>query len=271
MSVPTGITASTPFSYDGDGIAYSGNDVRAFVLPTYDMPGIFQSPSNIDLSNAQSCSWGDKTAIDSYLNQGYITNIVGISVSTHRDKFPVVSLGRMDPSGFVGSRRTVAGTLVFYLLNVNPISQLLTPNYQKELPHADELPPFDLYLTFMTAEGMWSACVIYGITILDEGMVIENSNADGITITYSYMALDCTPVTPGYFVLPKSNNQNSAQDNVTIATGTITNTGNATQSVTGMTVSTPQPVEQLRVPIFNNGTLSWKPVYFGGTPPGVPK
>jgi hypothetical protein len=41
------------------------------------------------------------------------------------------------------------------------------------------------------------------MTILDEGYVIE-STAPTVTIQYSYKALDCAPVMPGYFSIMPS-------------------------------------------------------------------
>lgn len=184
------------------GSAYTGSDVRAFVLPTFKahgpngtFAGVFQAPaieSLVDVGN-------DINLLDAYLNQSYISNLAGVSLSTHRDKYPVQTLGRLDPCAFVGSRRTVAGSLIFWMTDASPISQLLSAQYRYELLHADELPPFDLYLTFQTEDNTWSSAVIYGISILDEGVVIENGNNEGIAVNYSYMALDATPVTPGFF------------------------------------------------------------------------
>lgn len=180
--------------------AFSGSDVRAFIMPTFTNHNrqgrpIFNTPDNKSLSEAIEKNQN----LDVFLNQSYITNLSGVSLSTHRDKTPITSLGRIDPLGFVASRRTVAGSMVFWMSDASPLSQLLSAEYRSELLHADELPPFDLYLTFLTENDMWSSTIIYGITILDEGMVIENANGEPIAVTYSYMAMDSTPVVPGFF------------------------------------------------------------------------
>ena len=217
------------------GPAYTGADVRAFILPTYSahysvfnldgvsavskfyeeeggtLQSLLQSESatkkyymlrglNPPFSAAAKLFGDHMTQIlGNSIQRSMIPNIAGVSLSTHRDKVPVYSLGSMGPRGFVGSRRTTAGTLVFWMGDTSPISELLSPMFKSKLLHADEIPPFDLYLTFMNDQGAWSSCVVQGITVLDEGTVIEMSNPDGIVVTYSYMAMSSTPVMPGYF------------------------------------------------------------------------
>jgi hypothetical protein len=183
------------------GRAFCGNDLRSFILPSYMVSTdhqVFNTPSFLYDKNF-SYSKLTMGQLDMYLNQSYISNLAAISVSTHRDKFPVRVLGRMDPVGFGGSQRTVAGSLVFYMTDASPISQLQSAQYRMELLRADELPLFDLYVTFMDDDGNWSSTVIRGMTILDEGAVIENSSQEGVTVTYSYMATSCEPITPGFF------------------------------------------------------------------------
>jgi len=184
------------------GTAYSGTDVRAFILPTFQPEDpahpVFNVPPIVkDVTSNQYTSQDVQRA----LNRNYIPNLAGVSLSTHRDKQPLFNLGRMNPEAFVGSRRTTAGTMVFFLTDTSPITLLLSPESRMYLYHADELPPFDLYLTFMNEAGSWSSCVVQGITILDEGTVIEQSGSEGIVVTYSYMAMSSTPITPGYFSL----------------------------------------------------------------------
>lgn len=245
------------------GSAFSGSDVRAFIMPTFSNHAkIFNSPNNIELSKAIDAG----KDLDVYLNQSYITNLSGVSISTHRDKTPITSLGRIDPHGFVASRRTVAGSMVFWMSDTSPLSQLLSANYRNELLHADELPPFDLYLTFLTENDMWSSTIIYGITILDEGMVIENANGEPIAVTYSYMAMDSTPVSPGQIsMLIQSNkskcksvlkmksagkiSRNSANKLVSSAKKTTVNTGFAS--------SKPGEPTETSYGLIGRGHASW--------------
>ena len=205
------------------GPAFTGADVRAFVLPTYSEHwDVFNTASLPNISDQLQLarSWEGDTAFpmaganasvlqqvyDECLQSAFIENLVGISLSTHRDKIPVYNLGRMNPKAFVGSRRTTAGTMVFWLRNESPISSLLSVQYQNEMLRPDELPPFDLFLTFINDQGSWASCIIQGITILDEGTTIEMMNPEGIPVTYSFMALSATPIREGYgaFTAPQN-------------------------------------------------------------------
>lgn len=197
------LTGWSDIDTQGVGPVFTGCDVHAFVLPTYKQhKGVYATPHILE------ADWSGELSVqqrEQLLGSETISNLVGVSYSTHRDKAPILSLGRINPSGFVGSHRTIAGSLVFYMEDASPISKLLTPRAQAELFYADELPPFDLYMTFVNDEGAWASGVIQGITLLDEGTVIEvDSPSGGIVSSYSYMALGMIPVQPGYFsLLPK--------------------------------------------------------------------
>lgn len=209
------------------GPAYTGVDVRAFVLPTYkknesafynteEILSIVTASSEIHKANSVSKKAKYADTLRSYVEQREeiigrnlakvtIPNLAGISISRHRDKAPVHCLGFLGPRGFIGSRRTTAGTLIFWLGDMTPISALLSPTFQNKLLLPDEIPLFDLYITFINDQGAWSSCMVQGMTILDEGTVIEPSSPEGIVVTYSYMAMSSTPIMPGYFsVLPVS-------------------------------------------------------------------
>lgn len=223
-----------PFGLTVQNTSFSAIDVRAFILPTLkahgprpgNPAGVFNAPG-AGLPTMVQLQQQGNSHLNAYLQQSYITNLASISLSSHRDKFPVLTLGNMDPLAFVGSRRTVAGTMIFYMTDTSPLSQLLSPGYRYELLHADELPPFDLYLTFQTENAMWSSATITGITLLDEGMVLESANGEGIAVNYSFMALDCTPVTPGFFSLlvplPFTRRQKAVVPRVTVETGSVRN------------------------------------------------
>lgn len=197
-TAPSGTQTGNPFdTFYTVGPAFCGLDARAFIMPTFRQHKGVYSESSLELLRQKGPLNFEQ--IEQAIGRGVISNLAGVSISTHRDKFPVQTLGRMNPAGFVGSRRTVAGSLLFWLGDISPLTGLLAPAYQNKLYFADELPPFDLYLTFMNDQGHWASCVVQGITILDEGTVIEQAMAEGIVITYSYMAMSSTPITPGYF------------------------------------------------------------------------
>jgi len=74
----------------------------------------------------------------------------------------------------------------------------------------------------MNDAGAWSSTAIYGITILDEGTVIENGSAEGIVVTYSYMALRCLPISPGFFsVITNGIGSSASYDNNRVEYGKV--------------------------------------------------
>lgn len=204
----------------GVGPVFTGLDVRCFVLPTYYQHSeVFATTplqefvrnnwrglsKTFDLTGRTtyhgmqaSLSNSDKMAL---IENGTLGNMLGVSLSTHRDFFAVRTLGRINPKDFVGTTRTTAGTIIMELGDASPISNLLSPKYKSKLLHADELPPFNLYMTFMNDQGAWASCVIQGMRILDEGLVLEQSNSEAAAVSYAYLAMSSTPIAPGYFSL----------------------------------------------------------------------
>jgi hypothetical protein len=142
-----------------------------------------------------------------------------ISYSIHRDKFPARTLGRINPKGFSYGGRTIAGSLIFTVFDKNVLKSVIEQAYhsqalgQMDLGSftsaeqayqinemyyrmlADEMPPFDVTITFANEYGQMSSLAITGITIVDEGQVmsIEDMMTEN---TMAYQALDITPMLP---------------------------------------------------------------------------
>jgi hypothetical protein len=130
-----------------------------------------------------------------------------ISYSIHREKFPVRTLGSINPVGFTYGGRTIAGSLIFTVFDRHiikqAVSQMFIPgsdsdpygvstlDYEDMLQRmvTDEMPPFDVTITFQNEYGQSSTMSILGVTIVDEGQVM--SIEDMLTEnTMSYMAMD---------------------------------------------------------------------------------
>ena len=116
-----------------------------------------------------------------------------ISYSIHRPKVPVRALGRINPKGFVRCGRTIAGSLVFTVFNRHLVHQALDAIYGKNhTVLTDEMPPFEITITFANESGQVSSLSLYGIQIVNEGqtmsvddMITENVMnyiATGITL-----------------------------------------------------------------------------------------
>lgn len=121
-----------------------------------------------------------------------------LSLSVHRDKFPVVSMGRRGVRGFTRGHRTVAGSMVFHFMDEDALTRIadeLASAYPKAHSKrrvlSDELPPFDVFLSFVNENGFSTEFQIMGIEILDSGITVGMDDPN-ISETLSYAAVDVT-------------------------------------------------------------------------------
>jgi hypothetical protein len=126
-------------------------------------------------------------------------DIQTLSISTHSENFPARILGRRNPLGFSRGPRTIAGSIIFSMLDMYPWYKMIEA--QKPLwkrgstfPLADALPPFDITITMSNEyEVMGAKLIIFGIVIVDDGVVL--SIDDLVTEnTYSFMAAGIAPI-----------------------------------------------------------------------------
>lgn len=131
--------------------------------------------------------------------------LAALSISTHRDTFPVTAMGTVSARGFTQGHRTVAGTLIFHTIDVAAFA--FRGNSWRSRPDAgqggaewgasaaDELPLFDVHLTYVNDVGMVSYESLYGVRLLDFGKTVSLENLHPVE-SYSYMALDYVPLRP---------------------------------------------------------------------------
>lgn len=118
-----------------------------------------------------------------------------ISYSIHRPKVQVRTLGRVNPSGIAKGTRTIAGSLIFTVFDRNIVKNILsnaTKNQKKAMECIsmfDEMPPFDITITFSNETGIKSKLIIKGVEIVNEGqtMSVEDIITENI---YNYVAQD---------------------------------------------------------------------------------
>ena len=124
-------------------------------------------------------------------------DVVALTISTHRDKFPIARLGEVNPIGFLAGHRAIAGSLVILMTDKSSLSQMLpilgkatSDRFSQEItPRPDELHPFDLLFIFLTEGGSYSAAVLRGVTVLDEGWNM-NTNMPEPMVSFSWLATD---------------------------------------------------------------------------------
>ncbi len=137
--------------------------------------------------------------------------LIAVSLSTHRDTFPVTALSFVNARGFTQGHRTIAGTLIFHTIDR---SALALPGYSSH-PHqglngprsrgialADELPLFDIHLNYVNEIGMASFEALYGVRLIDFGKTVSLENLQPVE-SYSYMAQDYQPMQPVLSVRPE--------------------------------------------------------------------
>jgi len=123
-----------------------------------------------------------------------------ISYSIHREKSAVMLLGRIDPPCFTRGPRTIAGSLIFTVFEREVLEELINTYPDDTVDNdfstilLDQIPPFDVTISFMNEDGYLSSMVIYGLEIVDDGqvmsindMIIENVKsykARGIDLMY---------------------------------------------------------------------------------------
>lgn len=116
-----------------------------------------------------------------------------ISYSIHQDRYPVRSIGNINAKDYVMGPRTIAGSLVFAVFNkhfankiMKDLSSAVDPGYSFLM---DELPPFDIVLTFANEYGLRSKQTIYGVRLINEGQVMSINDVYTEN-TYQFVATD---------------------------------------------------------------------------------
>jgi len=148
-----------------------------------------------------------------------IGNLSVVSISTHRDKFPVTALGNVGVRGFTRGHRIIGGTLVFQTFDRHAFYDFFidlevtrTGASREDLTSAistilaDEMPPFDIIISMVNEDGAVAFTSILGVVIQDEGKAMSVDNIS-ISETYSYMAAAYLPMQP---TLPKPHKPTSS-------------------------------------------------------------
>jgi len=131
---------------------------------------------------------------------GVLGNIQTISYSTFREVNPVRSLGKIYPSSYTRGPRTIAGTLVWSVLDQYVLAEALKWSYVDDYDPStilvDQIPPFNIIITFNNEYGDVATMGIYGMRIVNEGATF--SIDDMITEqTNSYVATDIDMIHKG--------------------------------------------------------------------------
>lgn len=117
-----------------------------------------------------------------------------ISYSIHQEKMPVRVLGNMNAKDWVFGPRTIAGSLVFAVLNKHWLVDLYDQLYENAEMKGwhfitDEIPPFNITISFANEYGFDSRMAIYGVRLINEGQTMSVNDLY-IENTYQFVAND---------------------------------------------------------------------------------
>lgn len=127
------------------------------------------------------------------VNAYSIGELQTISYSIHQDRRPVRSIGNINAKDYVMGPRTIAGSLVFTVFNTHFLHKLIDKITTEENPDyaflVDELPPFNIIMSFANEYGLRSKMVIYGVRLINEGQVMSINDVYTEN-TYQFVATD---------------------------------------------------------------------------------
>ena len=151
--------------------------------------GAYNSYSGADIVASINVPSNDTTS--RFFRTAVIGELQTITYSIHREKAPVRALGFINPKGFTNGMRTIGGSLIFTVFDSHMMRRFASADDTRRSGNfiTDEMPPFNVTVTFANEYGAASTLSIYGVTIVDEGqtMSIDDIITENVM---SYMARD---------------------------------------------------------------------------------
>jgi hypothetical protein len=134
-----------------------------------------------------------------------LAEVQTLSLSVHREKYPVRTLGAVYPRSYTRGPRTISGSLVFTTFNQHIMHEFLESTeyrstgvgdwdrFQNTSYIMDQIPPLDISISFANEYGNLSWMAILGVEFINEGQVmsIEDLYMEG---TAQYVARDFDPI-----------------------------------------------------------------------------
>jgi hypothetical protein len=187
----------------------------------------YDSPVNKYLNTYTTFSGADIVATFGGVEIGALS---GITFSVTREKAPIYTMGSPNPRSFSRGKRGIAGSLIFTVFDRPALYQMLEahhnspsemqfftrahntlpgdPSHKRGIAevstqtrdvvsktpyYADQIPPFDITITFVNEYGQAAVRSIYGVELLNEG---SGASMDDIVIeeTMTYVAREIGPM-----------------------------------------------------------------------------
>jgi hypothetical protein len=191
------VTAGTNSTY-----TYVGNDTDPYTkngtVGTANISGSFVSEyaaTNSTYSMADMVATVSMSTPFGVFSQR-IGEIQSLSYSIFQQKTPVRNIGNMNAKDWIFGSRTIAGSIVFAVFNKHWLMNLYDKiksesggNMRNWHFIADEIPPFDITISFANEYGYDSRMAIYGVRLMNEGQSMS-VNDIFVENTYQYVATD---------------------------------------------------------------------------------
>lgn len=166
---------------------YSGADIKAIIhIPP-------------DFITKETDSTDGEPPVD-YSKPLILGDVQTLTYSIYREKYPVRTLGMAYPKGFTRGGRTISGTIIFTMFNKQVLYDVFSrikadTSQDVSTPLIDQLPRFDITITFANEYGAVSNIVIYGVELFSEGitMSIDDYFTENVV---QYLATDIRPMLP---------------------------------------------------------------------------
>lgn len=168
-----------------------------------------------------------------------IGSLQTLTYSIHMEKFPVRSLGNANAKDYTFGPRTIAGSLIFAVFNKHFAYEIMevaasSSNLGKYHFLMDEMPPFNITVSFANEYGETARLALYGVRIINEGQTMS-VNDIYTENTYQFVATDIEYLTDDTRSSSESLARTKANEVMTgVRTGKpsspIPSTGNETES-----------------------------------------
>lgn len=159
---------------------------------TLDIAAVYAAENELNaIDNEISRLYALREQTELYTKPVKLFDLQTVSIQSHREKFPVRTLGRVFPKSYTRGPRTLAGSFIFTLFNKAALWDLLQTSRSfyssgvgsggtdsgisevSEAVLADQLPPFDLTILCSNEYGDSSYMALYGVEIVNDGRTLS--------------------------------------------------------------------------------------------------
>lgn len=179
--------------------SYSGTDIQCFFFGDNISSNIQDIDSSQNLTEAEKRTLKSRTQNTKRGSILPFAELQTLTISSTRSFGPVRRLGEYEPQGYKGGARTIAGSMIFAVMNEDVFAAYMkgtipgAQNNEWSSPsHADEIPEFNILIQGANEYGSVASALLIGVRLTNFGTTF--SVDDMFTeSTYSYLANHYVP------------------------------------------------------------------------------